>query len=73
MNPDRPTAIRHHRQSLPFGPNRRARRPGPGPKRADNAKNAKNVYWGSGNYIWNNTGDTATLRNASGKTVDTCS
>jgi hypothetical protein len=31
------------------------------------------VYWGSGNYIWNNTGDTATLRNASGKTLDTCS
>jgi hypothetical protein len=36
-------------------------------------KNARNAYWGSGNYIWNNTGDTATLRNASGKTLDTCS
>ncbi|AGL20923.1 lamin tail domain-containing protein [Actinoplanes sp. N902-109] len=35
--------------------------------------NAKNRYWGSGNYIWNNTGDKATLKNASGKTVDTCS
>jgi Lamin Tail Domain len=30
-------------------------------------------FWGSGNYIWNNTGDTAYLRNASGKTLDTCS
>ena len=33
---------------------------------------ATTVYWGSGNYIWNNTGDTAYLRNAAGKTVDTC-
>lgn len=32
----------------------------------------KDRYWGSGNYVWNNTGDTATLRNASGKQVDTC-
>lgn len=30
-------------------------------------------YWFSRNYIWNNTGDTAYLRNASGRTVDTCS
>ncbi|HEY0530949.1 MAG TPA: lamin tail domain-containing protein [Actinoplanes sp.] len=32
-----------------------------------------NRYWGSGNYIWNNTGDTATLKNASKSTIDTCS
>jgi hypothetical protein len=32
-----------------------------------------NRYWGSGNYIWNNDGDKATLRNASKSTVDTCS
>jgi hypothetical protein len=30
------------------------------------------LYWGSGNYIWNNTGDTATLRSASGRVYDTC-
>jgi len=36
-------------------------------------KNAKNAYWGSGNYIWNNTGDTATLRNGAGKKLDACS
>ena len=30
------------------------------------------LYWGSGAYIWNNTGDTATLRTASGSTRDTC-
>ena len=36
-------------------------------------KSARTVYWGSGNYIWNNTGDTATLRNASGTKLDTCS
>lgn len=29
-------------------------------------------YWRSGNYIWNNTGDTATLRNRSGTGVSTC-
>jgi hypothetical protein len=38
---------------------------------------AANLYWGhkppsSGSYVWNNTGkETATLKNASGKTVDT--
>ncbi len=32
----------------------------------------RNRYWNSGAYIWNNTGDTAYLRNASGTTVDTC-
>ena len=30
------------------------------------------LYWNSGNYIWNNTGDTATLRSASGRVYDTC-
>jgi hypothetical protein len=34
---------------------------------------SRNVYWGSGNYIWNNTGDTAELRKPTGTTVDTCS
>jgi hypothetical protein len=33
----------------------------------------RNRYWGSGNYIWNNTGDTAYLRNPAGTTTDTCS
>jgi Lamin Tail Domain len=33
---------------------------------------AKNRYWGSGAYIWNNTGDKATLKNAARKVVDTC-
>jgi Lamin Tail Domain len=30
------------------------------------------LYWGSGWYIWNNDGDRATLSNARGHTVDTC-
>lgn len=30
------------------------------------------VYWGSGNYVWNNTGDTATLLTRAGATHDTC-
>ena len=34
---------------------------------------SKKVYWGSGNYVWNNTGDTATLRTATGRTLDSCS
>ncbi|MFI9642911.1 lamin tail domain-containing protein [Micromonospora sp. NPDC051925] len=29
-------------------------------------------YWGSGNYIWNNTGDTAYLRNSAGTGIDSC-
>lgn len=31
-----------------------------------------NLYWGSGAYIWNNTGDTAYLRTASGYLNSTC-
>jgi hypothetical protein len=33
---------------------------------------AQHRYWNSGNYIWNNTGDTAYVRNTAGKTIDTC-
>jgi hypothetical protein len=32
----------------------------------------KNVYWGSGNYIWNNDGDTATLKRPGGTVADRC-
>lgn len=32
---------------------------------------ASDVYWGSGNYVWNNTKDTATLKDARGRTVAT--
>lgn len=31
------------------------------------------LYWGLGWHVWNNTGDTATLRDSHGRTVDTCS
>ena len=34
---------------------------------------AANRYWGSRAYIWNNTGDKATLRAANGTLLDTCS
>lgn len=34
---------------------------------------ATNRYWGSGNYVWNNTGDKATMRSAAGTFVDSCS
>ena len=33
---------------------------------------AHNLYWRSSGYIWNNTGDTAKLKNASGVLVDKC-
>jgi hypothetical protein len=33
---------------------------------------AADVYWGQGNYVWNNTGDTAKLRNPAGVLIDTC-
>ncbi|MFL5679301.1 MAG: lamin tail domain-containing protein [Chloroflexota bacterium] len=29
-------------------------------------------YWRSGNYIWNNTGDTAYVRNSAGTLMDSC-
>lgn len=31
-----------------------------------------NRYWGQTWYVWNNTGDKATLRDAKGTTMDTC-
>jgi Lamin Tail Domain len=31
-----------------------------------------NVYQGRGWYVWNNTGDTVSLRTSAGTTVDTC-
>jgi hypothetical protein len=34
---------------------------------------ATDVYWGSGQAIWNNTGDTATLKNSNNQTVSVCS
>lgn len=36
------------------------------------ANTTTDLYWGSGAAIWTNTGDTATLRNNSGITIDTC-
>jgi hypothetical protein len=33
----------------------------------------RNLDWGQGYYVWNNDGDTATLRNSRGTTVDRCS
>jgi hypothetical protein len=34
---------------------------------------ASNLYWRSSGYIWNNTGDTATMMNANGNVIDRCS
>jgi hypothetical protein len=31
-----------------------------------------NLYWGRRQYVWNNDGDTATLRNVNGKKIDAC-
>jgi hypothetical protein len=33
---------------------------------------AADRYWGQDWYVWNNTGDTAILKNKAGTTVDTC-
>jgi hypothetical protein len=30
-------------------------------------------FWGHGFYVWNNTGDKATLKNARGRVIDRCS
>jgi len=34
---------------------------------------SNDLYWRLGTYVWNNTGDKATLKNRSGVVVDTCS
>ncbi|WP_430787401.1 lamin tail domain-containing protein [Actinoplanes sp. G11-F43] len=36
------------------------------------ADTATDLYWNSGNYIWNNTGDQATLRDPAGRVHDLC-
>jgi hypothetical protein len=36
------------------------------------AGTATTRYWGMGRYVWNNPGDKAVLRNASGVTMDSC-
>lgn len=33
---------------------------------------AADMYWGKTSYIWNNAGDTASLRTSSGTTIDAC-
>ena len=33
---------------------------------------ATNRYWGQGSMVWNNTGDTATMKNASGVKIESC-
>jgi hypothetical protein len=37
-----------------------------------NGKPVGDRYWGSANYVWNNAGDTATLRSSANKSIDTC-
>jgi Lamin Tail Domain len=37
------------------------------------ANSAKHVFWGQDNYVWNNDGDKATLRNAASRIVAQCS
>jgi len=37
-----------------------------------NRNRALTLYWNQGNYIWNNTGDTARFQTPVGKTFDTC-
>ncbi|GAA0802724.1 lamin tail domain-containing protein [Spirilliplanes yamanashiensis] len=37
-----------------------------------NGRPSLHRYWGAWNHVWNNGGDTATLRNSAGKTIDTC-
>jgi hypothetical protein len=38
----------------------------------DGTDTAANLYWGSGNYVWNNDGDTAQLRRPNGALADSC-
>lgn len=37
------------------------------------ANTATNLYWREDNYVWNNSGDKAILKNRTGAKIDTCS
>lgn len=37
------------------------------------SNDGNDLFWGMGNYVWNNDGDTAYLKKPSGRTVSTCS
>jgi hypothetical protein len=39
---------------------------------ATGKRDSAHLFWGSGNYVWNNPGDTATLRSSSGRIYDKC-
>jgi Lamin Tail Domain len=39
----------------------------------DGRDTSANLYWGMGNYVWNNDGDTARLRRPNGALADRCS
>ena len=41
-------------------------------KTGKGTKSGRNVFWGSGNYVWNNTGDTALLLRPTKKQHDKC-
>ena len=41
-------------------------------KSGKGTKTARQQYWGQSWYVWNNTGDTAVLRNKAGSTLDAC-
>ena len=40
--------------------------------RTGHGVNGQQLYWQSGAYIWNNDRDSASLRNAAGRAVDSC-
>jgi hypothetical protein len=42
-------------------------------KTGKGTNSSSTLFWGQGNYVWNNDKDTATLRSASGRVYDTCS
>jgi hypothetical protein len=41
-------------------------------KQPNGTTDSTRFYWNSGNYVWNNDKDTATLRSGSGRAYDSC-
>ncbi len=41
-------------------------------KQPNGTADSSRFYWNSGNYVWNNDKDTATLRSGSGRAYDPC-
>jgi len=68
-----PYRLRRERAGGRAAPPARTPRPHPAVHTGHGTNTSTDLYWGSGNYIWNNDKDKATLKRNNGSTDATCS